>query len=120
MWISILKSRKQNIPTLLLLYFLLLPSMTNGVESALISDIELYEAGEKIYEQACIMCHGEDFMSLGDSILNLRQSPINGQARFFSSVSNGIDYMPAFGDILVQEEILQLWVYVSKKELTSN
>lgn len=95
---------------------LLISSMHIFADSAKLEaqgNLELYLAGEGLYELNCLLCHGENMLSPAGPGLDLRQFPKDDQQGFFYSLINGKGYMPAFAGVLSEQEILQLWIYVS-------
>ena len=72
----------------------------------------LLEKGKSAYKQFCAHCHGIDMVNPGTSSYDLRKWPKDRKADFYTSVTKGKGDMPAWGDILLPEELDALWVYV--------
>ena len=75
----------------------------------------LFEDGLAAYKLFCAKCHGADMVSAGVSSFDLRTFPQDDRARFEDSVMNGRGDMPAWGDIILPEELDALWVYVATR-----
>ncbi|MGG7567835.1 c-type cytochrome [Rhodovulum sp. DZ06] len=75
---------------------------------------EIEKAG-KVYKQFCSHCHGIGMVNPGNSSYDLRKFPQDDKERFLASVMQGKGDMPAWGDILLPEELEQLWLYVSTR-----
>jgi mono/diheme cytochrome c family protein len=73
---------------------------------------ELFEAGQQLFRNRCARCHGWNMVNLGSISFDLRKFPHDDRARFFHSVTNGKNSMPAWKDILSQQEIESVWAYV--------
>lgn len=68
-----------------------------------------------VYKQFCSHCHGIGMVNPGTSSYDLRQWPTNEKDRFYEVVKDGVGDMPAWGDILTQEELDDLWYYVATR-----
>lgn len=77
---------------------------------------EDYEQGEELYDLSCANCHGKQMNNPGTSSFNLKDFPKDAKQRFINSVSKGKGFMPSFGKIFDEEEIEQLWIYISRTE----
>lgn len=75
-------------------------------------DPDLARQGSALYRQLCSACHGIRMVNPGTSSFDLRKFPHDDRARFFQSVIKGKNTMPAWGDMLSQQEIEQIWAYV--------
>lgn len=75
----------------------------------------LFSEGKVSYDQLCAKCHGKDLVNSGASSFDLSSFPLDAKDRFFDSVNNGKDAMPAWGDILRPGELDALWVYVATR-----
>ena len=69
------------------------------------------EAGEAVYSEHCAECHGENLRSSG-SIPDLRDLHQDQRAFFDQTVSDGKGQMPAWGGVLNEGELNQLWAYI--------
>jgi cytochrome c55X len=71
--------------------------------------------GKAIYAQKCSHCHGPNLMNSGTVTPDLRGFP-DDKARFVTTVKQGKNNrMPPWGDLLSDDEITDLWVYVSSR-----
>lgn len=68
--------------------------------------------GSSLYKQFCSHCHGINMVNPGTSSFDLRKFPQDQKDRFVTSVTKGKGDMPAWGDILLPEEVDSLWLYV--------
>lgn len=71
--------------------------------------------GVSTYKTFCSHCHGIDMVNAGTGSYDLRRFPLDQRARFESSVMDGRGDMPAWGDILLPDELESLWVYVATR-----
>jgi mono/diheme cytochrome c family protein len=69
------------------------------------------EAGERVYNNNCAVCHGDQLVSSGQ-FPNLRRLSANDRARFYGTVRNGKNQMPPWNGVLSDEEIDQIWSYI--------
>jgi mono/diheme cytochrome c family protein len=74
-------------------------------------DMPKIEAGEKVYNNNCQICHGDQLVSTGQTF-DLRRLTENDRARFDNSVRNGKNQMPPWKGYLTDEEIDQVWHYI--------
>ena len=74
-----------------------------------------FDKGVATYKQFCSHCHGPDMVNPGTSSYDLRKWPTDRQADFYDVLENGKGSMPAWGDILLPEEMDALWVYVGSR-----
>jgi mono/diheme cytochrome c family protein len=72
---------------------------------------EQIKAGAQIFARNCSPCHGPR-MRDPESAFDLRKFPHDEHDRFVSSVTNGKNQMPPWGDLLKPEQIEALWAYV--------
>ena len=72
-------------------------------------------AGERTYKQFCTHCHGAKMVNAGTGSFDLRKFPVDEPQRFVRSIMDGKGDMPAWGDVLLAEEIEALWAYVSSR-----
>ena len=68
-----------------------------------------------LYKQFCAHCHGINMVNPGVSSFDLRKFPVTEKERFETSVMKGRGDMPAWGDILLPEELELLWIYVATR-----
>ncbi len=73
------------------------------------------KAGAAIYSRNCSPCHGSR-MQNPEAAFDLRTFPPGEHERFVSSVTNGKNQMPPWGDLLDKEDIESLWAYVMAGE----
>jgi mono/diheme cytochrome c family protein len=69
------------------------------------------DAGEALYEEHCLGCHGEKLRSPGTA-LDLRKLTADQRARFDKFVMEGKGQMPPWRGTLNQSEVDQLWAYI--------
>lgn len=86
---------------------------TQGAD-VVISEQKLSQAHD-VFDTYCSRCHGKEMVTGGSSSYDLREFPKDAEDRFFNSVTTGHVDMPAWGDLLTQEEIDLLWLYVSTR-----
>src|SRR5699024_4011147 len=71
--------------------------------------------GKQVYKDNCLACHGSDGVG-GHNGPNLRESQMTGDLdAVIKQVTEGSGNMPAFGDKLSEEEILDVATYVNEK-----
>jgi cytochrome c55X len=71
--------------------------------------------GKATYAQKCSHCHGPNLMNSGTVTPDLRGFP-DDKSRFVTTVKQGRNNrMPPWGDILSDEDITDLWAYVSSR-----
>jgi mono/diheme cytochrome c family protein len=66
-----------------------------------------------IYAHNCSPCHGTR-MQNPEAAFDLRTFPPDEHERIVSSVTNGKNQMPPWGDLLDGEDIESLWAYVER------
>lgn len=71
--------------------------------------------GVTTYKQFCSHCHGLDMVNPGTSSYDLRKWPADNKDGFVSAVMDGKGDMPAWGDILLPNELEALWRYVATR-----
>ena len=76
------------------------------------TDAQSAARGRQLYGQNCLRCHGPNMVNTGAFAYDLRKFPADGHERFRHSVINGKNAMPAWRDILKDEDIEALWAYV--------
>jgi mono/diheme cytochrome c family protein len=72
-------------------------------------------AGAEIFARNCSPCHGPR-MQDPESAFDLRKFPPGEHDRFVSSVTNGKNQMPPWGDLLKRDDIEAVWAYVTMGE----
>ncbi|MCK1393786.1 cytochrome c [Bradyrhizobium sp. 1] len=71
--------------------------------------------GKSTYASKCSHCHGPNLMNSGTITPDLRAFP-DDRARFVTTVKNGKNNkMPPWGDILNDDEIGNLWAFISSR-----
>jgi cytochrome c6 len=82
--------------------------------SALAQDRAKIAAGAEVYAEKCAACHGERLRATGAGFDLLKIGP-NERERFDKAVNDGKGQMPAWGGVLSDEEIDQLWAYLRSR-----
>jgi mono/diheme cytochrome c family protein len=73
------------------------------------------DLGKKTYAQACSHCHGPNMVNSGTITPDLRAFP-DDRTRFVTTVKQGKNgKMPPWGDILSEQEIADVWAFVSSR-----
>ncbi|MBR0845578.1 cytochrome c [Bradyrhizobium liaoningense] len=71
--------------------------------------------GKSTYAEKCSHCHGPNLMNSGTITPDLRAFP-DDKTRFVTTVKNGKNNkMPPWGDILSEDQIMDLWVFISSR-----
>ena len=71
--------------------------------------------GKATYAEKCSHCHGPGMLNSGTITPDLRAFP-DDKTRFVTTVKNGKNNkMPPWGDILGEDEINDLWAYISSR-----
>ena len=71
--------------------------------------------GKATYAERCSHCHGPGMMNSGTITPDLRGFP-DDRPRFVTTVKNGKNNrMPPWGDVLSEDEIRDLWAYISSR-----
>jgi mono/diheme cytochrome c family protein len=86
-------------------------TLAAAAPAALAQDAKKVQAGERVYNNYCFTCHGENLVSSGQTF-DLRRLRADERARFENSVSNGKGQMPPWKGVLSTEEIDQLWNFI--------
>ena len=73
---------------------------------------DLLKKEQGVYNMFCAHCHGKDMVNPGTSSFDLRKFPKDQKNRFVESVNFGRGDMPAWGDVLLPDELELLWHYV--------
>jgi mono/diheme cytochrome c family protein len=73
------------------------------------------EHGKAIYAEKCSHCHGPGMLNAGTITPDLRKFP-DDHDRFVMTVKQGKNNrMPPWGDILSDDDIANLWAYISSR-----
>ncbi len=73
------------------------------------------DQGKITFAQKCSHCHGPNMVNPGTITPDLRQFP-DDRPRFFTTVKSGKNNrMPPWGDLLSDDEIADIWAYVSSR-----
>ena len=83
-------------------------------QQAAVSDQALIGPGRTTYAQKCGHCHGPNMVTAGTVAPDLRAFP-DDNARFTATVKQGKNRMPPWGDILNDQEITEIWAFVSSR-----
>jgi len=82
------------------------------VDSQVDSQVDL---GMRTYAQKCSHCHGPNMVNAGSITPDLRAFP-DDRTRFVTTVKQGKNgRMPPWGDLLSDEQIADIWAYVSSR-----
>ena len=77
-------------------------------------DQALIGPGKTTYAQKCSHCHGPNMVTAGTVAPDLRAFP-DDSARFTTTVKQGKNNMPPWKDILSDQEITEIWAFVSSR-----
>jgi len=73
------------------------------------------DLGRTTYAQKCSHCHGPNMVNAGTITPDLRAFP-DDRMRFVTTVKQGKNgRMPPWGDLLSDEQIAEIWAYVSSR-----
>ena len=73
------------------------------------------DRGKVTFAQKCSHCHGPNMVNAGTVTPDLRRFP-DDEPRFITTVKQGKNNrMPPWGDLLSDDEIRDLWAYVSSR-----
>lgn len=73
------------------------------------------DLGKRTYAQNCSHCHGPNMVNAGTITPDLREFP-DDETRFVTTVKQGKNgRMPPWGDLLSDEQIADIWAYVSSR-----
>jgi len=73
------------------------------------------DLGKSTFAEKCSHCHGPNMVNSGTVTPDLRRFP-DDQQRFVTTVKQGKNNrMPPWGDILSDDDIANLWAYVSSR-----
>jgi mono/diheme cytochrome c family protein len=79
------------------------------------ADQGMIDKGKVIFAEHCSHCHGFNMVNAGTITPDLRQFPDDRQ-RFVNTVKQGKNNrMPPWGDLLSDDDIANLWAYVSSR-----
>ena len=93
--------------------------ITGGVmiaSAAMAQDRAAIEAGEGVYKEHCIECHGERVISPGGAF-DLRKLGADERPRFDKAMADGKGQMPSWEGILTTEEFDQVWAYIRSRTI---
>jgi mono/diheme cytochrome c family protein len=83
-------------------------------QQAAVSDQALIGPGRTAYAQKCGHCHGPNMVTSGTVAPDLRTFP-DDSVRFTTTVKQGKNNMPPWKDILSDQEITEIWAFVSSR-----
>ncbi|HMM92167.1 cytochrome c [Bradyrhizobium sp.] len=83
-------------------------------QQAAVSDQAPAAPGRTTYAQKCSHCHGPNMVTAGTVAPDLRAFP-NDEPRFTTTVKQGRNNMPPWKDILSDQEITEIWAFVSSR-----
>jgi len=73
------------------------------------------DKGKTTYAENCSHCHGPNMVNPGTITPDLREFP-DDKALFFNTVKHGRNgKMPLWGDLLSDQQIADIWAYVSSR-----
>jgi mono/diheme cytochrome c family protein len=72
------------------------------------------DAGRELYAEHCALCHGERLITTG-AAPDLKLLRADQRARFDETVRDGKGQMPAWGGMLSDQEIDQIWAYIRSR-----
>ena len=78
-------------------------------------DAAIFKKAESTYKTFCSHCHGLKMVNPGTSSFDLRKWPKDNREGFETSVMKGKGDMPAWGDVLLPDELDLLWHYVKTR-----
>ncbi len=99
---------------LALLPALALPVLGESAGSAVDTEAAQIKKGATSYRKRCARCHGVNMVNPGPGIFDLRTFPSDDKPRFVDAVINGKNAMPSWGDVLGEDQVDDLWVYVTQ------
>jgi mono/diheme cytochrome c family protein len=90
-------------------------AQTTTSQEAADADQALIDQGKTTYAEKCSHCHGPGLLNPGTITPDLRRFP-DDRERFFAIVKQGRNNkMPPWGDLLSDDQIGTLWVYISSR-----
>jgi mono/diheme cytochrome c family protein len=72
------------------------------------------DAGREVYAEHCAECHGERLVETG-AAPDLKLLRADQRALFDQTVRDGRGQMPAWGSLLSDEQIDQIWAYIRSR-----
>lgn len=88
---------------------------TTAQQQITVDDQALIGPGKTTYAQKCSHCHGPNMVTAGTVAPDLRAFP-DDNARFVATVKQGKNNrMPPWADILSDQEITEIWAFVSSR-----
>jgi mono/diheme cytochrome c family protein len=82
-----------------------------SMHATLAQDAQKVGAGERVYNNYCFTCHGENLVSSGQTF-DLRRLRADERPRFDNSVLNGKGQMPPWKGVLSDQDIDNVWAYI--------
>jgi mono/diheme cytochrome c family protein len=90
-------------------------AQTTTSQEAADADQALIDQGKTTYAEKCSHCHGPGMLNPGTITPDLRRFP-DDRERFFAIVKEGRNNkMPPWADLLSDDQIGTLWVYISSR-----
>jgi mono/diheme cytochrome c family protein len=90
-------------------------AQTTTSQEAANADQALIDQGKTTYAEKCSHCHGPGLLNPGTITPDLRRFP-DDRERFFAIVKQGRNNkMPPWADLLSDDQIGTLWVYISSR-----
>jgi mono/diheme cytochrome c family protein len=90
-------------------------AQTTTSQQAANADQALIDQGKTTYAEKCSHCHGPGLLNPGTITPDLRTFP-DDKERFFTIVKQGRNNkMPPWADLLSDDQIGTLWVYISSR-----
>jgi len=90
------------------------PQQNAGLDEAQIDSAQI-DLGKTTYAEKCSHCHGPGMLNPGTVTPDLRKFP-DDRERFFTTVKQGKNNkMPPWADLLNDDQIATLWVYISSR-----
>jgi mono/diheme cytochrome c family protein len=90
-------------------------AQTTTSQEAADADQALIDQGKATYAEKCSHCHGPGMLNPGTITPDLRRFP-DDKERFFAIVKEGRNNkMPPWADLLSDDQIGTLWVYISSR-----
>jgi mono/diheme cytochrome c family protein len=90
-------------------------AQTTTSQEAADADQALIDQGKTTYAEKCSHCHGPGMLNPGTITPDLRRFP-DDRERFFAVVKEGRNNkMPPWADLLSDDQIGTLWVYISSR-----
>jgi cytochrome c55X len=91
------------------------PASAQATTASANADQGKIDQGKAIFAEHCSHCHGFNMVNPGTITPDLRKFPDDHQ-RFVTTVKQGKNNrMPPWGDILSNDDIANLWAYVSSR-----